>query len=278
VYFLLIGLCQPQYLQESNIPMKPSRMENIPEELNHSKIEFIGEGYFGTVYRADIKRSSPKKEEFSVAIKVMKEIKNNEFAIHEFMLLSLCTHKNILSPYTLIGRRILVTEYLKCGTIENYLKDYGPLTMDKEKLFWKWGCDIADGMNYLHRHQILHLDLHVGNILMRDTFTVVIGDFGQARGRMTGVDIPKWYNSQMLKWQFIRDIVKTEKISSKTDVLFFGWLLSTLLQPNYNPSWNPPTIDISPKIQLIKECLNQESLVRPSFAAILETAQKQSLI
>jgi len=122
----------------------------------------------------------------------------------------------------------------------------------------------------LHSRQILHLDLHAGNILIRDDNTAVIGDFGQARGKMSHIDTPQWYNSQMLKWAFVRELVKGEKISSKTDVLFFGWLLSNFLQRDYTPSWEPPSIlSTQQQQELIKVCLNREPSNRPQFSSIV---------
>jgi len=190
------------------------------KELENAHIDCIGEGCFGIVYRANIKKKG--QTEISVAIKHLKE--NCGFAVHEFTLLSLCRHKNILAPFKLIGRRILVTEYMKNGTIEKYLIDEGALIGDgqkKQELFWKWACNISEGMHYLHTHQILHLDLHTGNILIRDDQTAVIGDFGQARGKRSHIDSPQIYASQMLKYSFVANLIASEKISSKTDVLFF---------------------------------------------------------
>jgi len=213
--------------------------------------------------------------EVSVAIKKLKDhcVHN---VVHEFVFLSLCIHKNILAPFKLIGRRILVTEYMKTGTIEKYLNNEGVLTGDKQKdlLFWKWATDVAEGMSYLHSCQILHLDLHAGNILIKDDNTAVIADFGQARGKRSDIDTPQMYSSQMLKWTFVVEVVKAEKISTKTDVLFFGWLLSNFLQIDYKPSWKTP-LNILPHCitqqqqELIKLCLNRSCSDRPSFDCIL---------
>jgi len=235
------------------------------EELEDSNIEEIGLGHFGTVYKAVI--LLPNGKEHCVAIKSLKQ---NEVAIHEFILLSVCKHKNILVPSHLMGRKILITEYLKNGSIETYLKEKGPCN---KSLFWKWALDIAAGMEYLHNHNILHLDLHVGNVLLSKNLEAVIGDFGQARAKTNSIDFPNLYASQMLKFAFIYQILKDgkEKISSKTDVLFFGWLLSTLLKVDYEPSWDAPDMIIDlQQGGLIKTCLNENHSARPTFRQILD--------
>jgi len=136
---------------------------------------------------------------------------------------------------------------------------------------WYWSGNVAEGMNYLHNYHILHLDLHAGNILIRDDNSAVIGDFGQARGKRSHMDTPQFYNSQMLKWSFVVDLVKGEKISSKTDVLFFGWLLSNFLERDYNPSWEAPVVTSTQQQQeLIKACLNRSFSKRPPFSSICQ--------
>jgi len=127
-------------------------------------------------------------------------------------------------------------------------------------------------MNYLHTHQILHLDLHAGNILLRDDNTAVIGDFGQARGKRSPIDCPQFYSSQMLKHKFVKALLSTceERISAKTDVLYFGWLLSNFLKINYEPSWETPDVIMTLQQEtLIKACLNRTHSDRPSFYSIL---------
>jgi len=252
---------------------EPRKISVSIEELEKAHMNCIGEGFFGKVYRADI-LNKEKERQISVAIKCLK--KNCGFAVHEFILLSLCRHKNILAPFKLIGRRILVTEYMPKGTIQQYIINQGSLIGQKEVLFWKWACDVSDGMNYLHTHYILHLDIHAGNILIRDDNTAVIGDFGQARGKMGHVDTPQWYHSQMLKWNFVIEVVQQERISSKIDVLFFGWMLSFFLQKDYVPNWEPPeVISTQQQLGLIKACLNRHCSNRPSFSFILNYCQTQ---
>ena len=70
--------------------------------------------------------------------------------------------------------------------------------LTKLEKFSKVKCiliQIIDGLDYMHNHFILHRDLKVSNLLMKDNGTVKIADFGLARkysvpnGPMT----PKYY-------------------------------------------------------------------------------------
>ena len=45
----------------------------------------------------------------------------------------------------------------------------------------KVGTEVCRGMDYLHKRKIVHRDLKAANLLMDDTGTVKIADFGVAR-------------------------------------------------------------------------------------------------
>lgn len=45
----------------------------------------------------------------------------------------------------------------------------------------KIGTEVCRGMDYLHKRKIVHRDLKAANLLMDDTGTVKIADFGVAR-------------------------------------------------------------------------------------------------
>ena len=51
----------------------------------------------------------------------------------------------------------------------------------KLSLVLKIGTEVCRGMDYLHRRKIVHRDLKAANLLMDETGTVKIADFGVAR-------------------------------------------------------------------------------------------------
>ncbi|CAM9846383.1 unnamed protein product, partial [Discosporangium mesarthrocarpum] len=86
----------------------------------------------------------------------------------------------------------------------------------------------ACGMNYLHRHQppILHRDLKSANLLLDDSYTVKICDFGLARlkafsNSMTG-------NCGTVQWM-APEVLSYDKYTETADVYSFGIVCWELL-------------------------------------------------
>ena len=67
---------------------------------------------------------------------------------------------------------------LEGTNIVNKLMQVGQL---KLSLVLKIGTEVCRGMDYLHKRKIVHRDLKAANLLMDETGTVKIADFGVAR-------------------------------------------------------------------------------------------------
>ncbi|KAF8183729.1 kinase-like domain-containing protein, partial [Mycena galopus ATCC 62051] len=66
----------------------------------------------------------------------------------------------------------MVSPWMEHGTVINYLKTHGYATVDK--LLY----EIAQGLEYLHSHNIVHGDLRGGNILIKEDWSACLADFG----------------------------------------------------------------------------------------------------
>ena len=67
----------------------------------------------------------------------------------------------------------LVTEWCRGGSLHGLLVNaFGGYT-DADTVTYgqalKYACDIAAGVDHLHQHRLLHLDLKPGNIMVRGT-------------------------------------------------------------------------------------------------------------
>ncbi len=150
-------------------------------------IEKIGEGGYGTVYKAkDL--HVPR----FVALKFLfAELLNSQRAVQRFReeakAISALSHPNIVvlhdfdtDPDT--GRSFLVLEYLGGGTLRELI-----LRTSKQGLpfhpfeLCRCATAIAAGLAHAHRHGITHRDVKSSNVMFSDERIVKITDFGVAK-------------------------------------------------------------------------------------------------
>ncbi|GKV53993.1 hypothetical protein SLEP1_g60503, partial [Rubroshorea leprosula] len=104
----------------------------------------------------------------------------------EVQLLSQLHHQHLVS---LIGfcyegnGRILVHEYMKHGTLRDYLqgREFDPLPWKQRLLICKGA---AQGLHYLHtgaKYAVIHRDIRSSHILLDETWTARLSDFGLSK-------------------------------------------------------------------------------------------------
>lgn len=152
---------------------------------NFCKTNIIGDGGFGTVYKAvlpDTKRI--------VAIKKLGASRsqgNREF-LAEMETLGKVKHRNLvpLLGYCSFGEeKLLVYEYMVNGSLDLYLRNRADAVehLDWAKRF-KIAMGSARGLNFLHHGfipHIIHRDIKASNVLLDADFEPRVADFGLAR-------------------------------------------------------------------------------------------------
>eukprot|EP00256_Glycine_max_P065272 XP_025979867.1 serine/threonine-protein kinase CTR1 isoform X2 [Glycine max] len=149
----------------------------------------------------------------------------------------------------------------------------------------------ASGMNYLHqmRPPIVHRDLKSPNLLVDDSYTVKVCDFGLSRTKAntflsskTAAGTPEW---------MAPEVIRGELSNEKCDVFSFGvilWELVTLQQPwrQLNPSQVVAAVGfmgkrleiprhVNPQVAaLIELCWATEPWRRPSFSYVMKCLQQ----
>ena len=116
----------------------------------------------------------------------------------------------------------LVMEYYNRGDFSKFLKKR-PL---KEKYAIKYLKQIADGMKYLLSHKIIHRDLKPQNILVSDTGSLKITDFGFARYFDSDILIQTICGSPMY---MAPEIMKNKKYDYKSDLWSIGIIFYEML-------------------------------------------------
>ncbi|CAK8571180.1 unnamed protein product [Lathyrus sativus] len=231
--------------------------------------ENIGTGSFGTVLRADWRGSD-------VAVKILKvqgfDSERFEEFLKEVTLMKRLRHPNIV---LLMGAVIqppklsIVTEYLSRGSLYELLQMPSVGSSISEKRRISMAYDVASGMNYLHQMKppIVHRDLKSPNLLVDDSYTVKVCDFGLSRTKAntylsskTAAGTPEW---------MAPEVIRGEPSNEKCDVFSFGvilWELVTLQQPwrQLNPS------QVVAAVGFMDKRLDIPRHVNPQVAALIE--------
>ncbi|PKK59818.1 kinase-like protein, partial [Rhizophagus irregularis] len=253
---------------------------NYYEYSEFKNLEPIGSGSFGSVVRANWKNAGN--------FFVLKTFKNYDNAmlkelVNEIRLQKRVDfHENIIRFYGITKveneKYSLVLEYANNGTLKTYLNEhFNELTWtDKYQLAFQ----LANAVDCLHDCNIIHRDLHAGNILVHQK-KLKLTDFGLSKkiaevssntskilGVIPFID-PKKLNDQ------------DYKLNKESDVYSMGvlmWQISSGRQPfcdyNYDASLilsivkgkRETIIDSTPKeyINLYTECWKYEPDERPN--------------
>ncbi|KAK2987678.1 hypothetical protein RJ640_028926 [Escallonia rubra] len=198
--------------------------KELVEATNGFKEE-LGRGAFGTVYKGTMQLVSRN----IVAVKKLGNVVQDgdkEFNT-EVNVIAQTHHKNLVR---LLGfcneadERLLVYEYMSNGSLAGFLFGDTKPSWDQRTHI---ALGIARGLSYLHEEcstQIIHCDIKPQNILLDDSYSARISDFGMAKLLMInqsrtntairgtkGYVAPEWF--------------RNTPVTVKVDVYSFGVLL-----------------------------------------------------
>ncbi|CAB4281783.1 unnamed protein product [Prunus armeniaca] len=208
----------------------------LKEATNRFKEE-LGRGAFATVFKGVLASNNGR----SVAVKRLDSmVRENDLEFKaEVSAIGRTNHRNLVQ---LLGfcnegqHRILVYEFMTNGSLASFLFGESMPSWDQRR---EIALGTARGLLYLHEEcssQIIHCDIKPQNILLDDSFTARIADFGVAkllqmdqtrtttRFRGTkGYMAPEWF--------------KSSPVTVKVDVYSFGILLLEIIccRKHYEP-------------------------------------------
>nr|BAJ94969.1 predicted protein [Hordeum vulgare subsp. vulgare] len=218
----------------------------------------IGSGSFGSVYRGTlpdgrevaIKRAEDHAKSSSSAARPARR-RDRETAFNsELIALARANHKNIvclLGCCAESGERVLVYEFMMNGTLHDQLHDRSP--MAAPVLSWRGRLTIAlgaaRGIEYMHVYAvppIIHRDIKSANILLDDSWTAKIADFGLSSVldpagdcEDNGGDDPQQQQPQRTVYTggtvgyMDPEYYRLQRLTDKSDVYSFGVVLLELM-------------------------------------------------
>jgi cyclin-dependent kinase 12/13 len=219
-----------------------------PSMSSYQKLNQVGEGTFGKVYKAKLKYFTKKtfnsKGDFVALKKILVENEREGFpitAIREITILKKLNHPNIVSLYDIVtskanskngfkGNVYLVFEYMEHDLSGLLAKKYD-FSVPMIKCVIK---QIFKGIEYMHENNIMHRDLKPANVLVNNQGEVKVGDFGLARyfsaHNINGVYAKKYTNGVVTLWYRPPELLLgTCYYGPSLDVWSLGCLLAELV-------------------------------------------------
>lgn len=214
----------------------------INSESYWQKIEIIGSGGYGVVFKA--RRKTDSKE---FAIKKISNISNKNgiepFLIREIVLLRNLSHANIIKLSDVINSdsSIYLIFELMDGDILNFRETYN---LDHDLIVFIMR-EILRGVSYLHLKQIIHRDLKPRNILYKisnknflsndrsnEELSIKIADFGLARlthsAETTNESKPYTKNLVTLYYRCPEILTCRQDYTEKVDIWSIGCIMAEL--------------------------------------------------
>eukprot|EP00921_Rhytidocystis_pertsovi_P012371 GHVQ01020088.1.p1 GENE.GHVQ01020088.1~~GHVQ01020088.1.p1 ORF type:complete len:299 (-),score=34.79 GHVQ01020088.1:40-936(-) len=230
----------------------------------YNKLEKIGEGTYGVVYKAQ----DSSGEMFALK-KIRLEAEDEGIpstAIREISLLKELQHCNIVRLCDVIHterRLTLVFEYLDQDLKKLLDVCDGGLEASMTKAFL---YQLLRGIAYCHQHRVLHRDLKPQNLLINREGALKLADFGLARA--FGIPVRSYTHEVVTLWYRAPDVLMgSKKYSTPVDIWSVGCIFAEM--SNGRPLF-PGTNDEDQLVKIFKVLGTARSEDWPSIVELPE--------
>ncbi|PIN12728.1 Serine/threonine protein kinase [Handroanthus impetiginosus] len=221
--------------------------------------EIVGRNAYGAVYKGNLSENNK-----SIAVKTLENVEEGDSKFRtEITAVGRTHHKNLvrLLGFCIEGpRKLLVYEFMNNGSLANYLFKTDNQPPWKERV--RIALDVARGILYLHEECescIIHCNIKPQNILLSDSWTAKISDFGLAKllmtnqsGTFTGAKGTKGYMAP--EWE------KGALLTEKADVYSFGVVLLEIICCKSTKVDDIPTGGVPLRFDWVYHCFSTNDL------------------
>jgi len=193
----------------------------------YQKLEKVGEGTYGVVYKAKNRETGD-----IVALKKIRLEREDEgvpsTAIREISLLKELQHPNIVRLHDVIhseNRLYLVFEYLDQDLKKHMDSVPGGMS---PKLIKSYMFQMIAGLNFCHARRILHRDLKPQNLLIDRSGALKLADFGLARA--FGIPVRTYTHEVVTLWYRAPEILLgQQQYSTPVDMWSIGTIFAEMV-------------------------------------------------
>lgn len=193
------------------------------------KIEKIGEGTYGVVYKGKNKKTGQ-----IVAMKKIRLESEDEgipsTAIREISLLKELKHPNIVSLQDVLmedNRLYLIFEFLSMD-LKKYMDSLPSEKMLDPELVRSYMYQITAAILFCHRRRVLHRDLKPQNLLINKDGLIKVADFGL--GRSFGIPVRNYTHEIVTLWYRAPEVLLgSTRYSCPVDVWSLGCIFAEMM-------------------------------------------------
>ncbi|XP_052223457.1 uncharacterized protein LOC127839217 isoform X2 [Dreissena polymorpha] len=255
----------------------------------------ITTGRFAYIYKATLERGKSRE---TVVAKTLKEnFNDNDRNLMNtkinFLGNYVGNHPNILKFIAavtddhMIGP-FIVHEHCENGTLKDYLaKQQGNVTIQLQDNLFRFGLDVAKGMEYLASKSVVHRRLAARNVLLNFLYEVKITGFGPQPAHNEEGGVAEEEENIPIKWVAPECMKSTRDATERSDVWSYAVTLWEIFSLGQTPYGKIQSRDVPTRIKkglrlekpeqcddtwyaVMTRCWSYEANRRPSFEEIRE--------